>query len=146
MTGSERPSPEPLLKEEASPAVSGGENSGNAVEASNALNSWAWGIPAVVSRGILGNALRAFPGSFRNCFRKVRNQEKGVLAKGVSAEPSVTPKERKNTRHAQGKKKYPRILGPAVHLALRAAQPREAHKRGSHDAKTPFQKPPLLSS
>ena len=26
----------------------------------------AWGIPAVLSRGIPGNALRAFPGSFRN--------------------------------------------------------------------------------
>ena len=41
----------------------------------------------------------------------LRNQEKGVLAKGVSAESSVTP----------------RILGPAAHLALRAPQPREAH-------------------
>ena len=67
MTGSERPSPEPLLKKEASPAVlGGGENSGNALEASNALNYRAWGIPAVLSRGIPGNALRAFPGSFRN--------------------------------------------------------------------------------
>ena len=26
---------------------------------------WAWGIPAVLSRGIPGNALRAFPGSFQ---------------------------------------------------------------------------------
>ena len=52
MTGSERPSPEPLLKKEASPAVLGGENSGNALEASNALNYRAWGIPVVLSRGI----------------------------------------------------------------------------------------------
>ena len=29
--------------------------------------------------------------------------------------------------HAQGNKKYPRILGPAVHLALTATQPREAY-------------------
>ena len=65
MTGSERPSPEPLLKKEASPAVLGGENSGNALEASSALNYRVWGIPAVLSRGIPGNALRAFPGSFR---------------------------------------------------------------------------------
>ena len=66
MTGSERPSPEPLLKKEASPAVlGGGENSGNALEPSNALNCRVWGIPAVLSRGIPGNALRAFPGSFR---------------------------------------------------------------------------------
>ena len=43
MTGSERPSPEPLLKKEASPAVlGGGENSGNALEPSNALNYRAW--------------------------------------------------------------------------------------------------------
>ena len=45
---------------------SGGDNSGNALEASNALNYRIWGIPAVLSRGIPGNALRAFPGSFRN--------------------------------------------------------------------------------
>ena len=30
------------------------------------MNYRAWGIPAVLSRGIPGNALRAFPGSFRN--------------------------------------------------------------------------------
>ena len=66
MTGSERPSPEPDLKKEASPAVLGGENSGNALEASNVLNYRVWGIPAVPSREIPGNALRAFPGSFQN--------------------------------------------------------------------------------
>ena len=44
----------------------GGENSGNALEASNALNYRALGIPAVLQRGLPGNALRAFPGSFRN--------------------------------------------------------------------------------
>ena len=39
MTGSERPSPEPLLKKERRPQPYwGGENSGNALEASNALN------------------------------------------------------------------------------------------------------------
>ena len=62
MTSSERPSPEPLLKKEASPAILGGENSGNALEASHALNYRVWGIPAILSRGIPGNALRAFPG------------------------------------------------------------------------------------
>ena len=66
MTSSERPSPEPFLKKESSPAVLGGENSGNALEASNAFNYRVWGAPAVLSRGIPGNALRAFPGSFRN--------------------------------------------------------------------------------
>ena len=48
--------------------------------------------------------------------QKFRNQEKGVLAKGVSVKTSVTAKETK---------KYPRILAAAVHLALRAPQPRE---------------------
>ena len=67
MTSSERPSPEPLLKKEACPAVlGGGDNSGNALEASNALNYRAWGIRVVLSTGVPGNALRAFPGSFRN--------------------------------------------------------------------------------
>ena len=56
---------------------------------------------------------------------KLRNQEKGVLAKGFHAESSVTPKETKN---------IPRILGPAAHLALRAPLPREAYMF----AKTPF--------
>ena len=42
----------------------GGENSGNALEASNALNYRAWGIPAVLPRGLPGNALRAFLGVF----------------------------------------------------------------------------------
>ena len=66
MSSSERPSPEPLLKKEASPAALGGENSGNALEPLNASNYRAWGIPAVLSRGIPGNALRAFLGSFGN--------------------------------------------------------------------------------
>ena len=70
MTSSERPSPEPFLKKEASQAVlRGRENSGVALEASNALNYRAWGIPAVLLRGIPGNALRAFQGSFRNLSR-----------------------------------------------------------------------------
>ena len=65
MTGFERPSPETLLKKEAWPAVLGGENSENALELSNALNYRAWGIPAVLSKGTPGKALRASPGSFR---------------------------------------------------------------------------------
>ena len=50
MSSSERPSPEPLLKKEASPAVLGGDHSGNALEASNALNYRA----AALSKGIPG--------------------------------------------------------------------------------------------
>ena len=72
---SKRPPPEPLLRKEASLAVlGGGENSGNALESSNALNYRAWGIPAVVSMGIAGEALRAFPGPFRN-FSRVSSRE-----------------------------------------------------------------------
>ena len=49
MTGSERPSPEPLLKKRGVPSrTGGGDNSGNALEASNALNYGVWGIPAVL--------------------------------------------------------------------------------------------------
>ena len=44
----------------------GGDSSGNALEASNAFNYRVWVIPAVLLTGIPGNALRAFPGSFRN--------------------------------------------------------------------------------
>ena len=62
---SERPSPEPILKREASPAVLVGENSGDALEALSALICWAGGIPAALSRRIPGYALRASPGSFR---------------------------------------------------------------------------------
>ena len=53
MTGSERPSLEPLLKKEASPAVLGGkeENSGNALEPSNALNYSVLGHPSHTLEG-----------------------------------------------------------------------------------------------
>ena len=39
---------------------------------------------------------------------------------------------------AQGNKKYPRILGPAVHLELRAPQPREAYILKKSLLKKPF--------
>ena len=74
MSSSERASLELILKKEASPAVLRGENSEDALEASNALNYRVWEIPAALWRGISGNALRAFPdvsGVFRNFFRKV---------------------------------------------------------------------------
>ena len=62
-----------------------------------------------------------------------RDQEprKGGFSKGVFCRVQC---------HAQGNKKYPRILGPAVHLALRALQPREVYI----SAKTPFKNPLLL--
>ena len=53
-------------KRSAPSRTGGGDNSGNALDASNALNYRVWGIPAVLSTGIPGNALRAFPGSFRS--------------------------------------------------------------------------------
>ena len=67
MTSSERPSPEPLLKKELRPQpYSGGENFGNALEASNALKYRVWGFLEVLLRGIPGKPLRAFSGFFRN--------------------------------------------------------------------------------
>ena len=62
MTTSEGDSLDPHLKKEASPAVRGGETSGNALEASNSLR--ALRFADVLSRGISGRALRAFPGFF----------------------------------------------------------------------------------
>ena len=44
----------------------GGDSSENALEPSNALNYRAWGIPAVLSRGMPGKAMRVFVGAFRN--------------------------------------------------------------------------------
>ena len=53
MTSSERPSPEPILKKEAPPSrTGGGDNSGNALEAPNALNKRVSGFPAVLSTRI----------------------------------------------------------------------------------------------
>ena len=66
MTRSERPSPEPLLKKEASPAVLRGREFW---KCSGSCRLW-W-IPAVLSRGIPGNALRAFPEFFWIFVRKV---------------------------------------------------------------------------
>ena len=40
--------------------------------------------------------------------------------------------------HAQGNKKYPRIFGPAVRLALRAPQPREAYMLQKPPSKNPL--------
>ena len=61
VTSSERPSPEPFLKKRGVPRPYwGGENSGFALEASNALSYRAWGIPAVLSRRIQ----RIFQGYF----------------------------------------------------------------------------------
>ena len=62
---------------------------------------------------------------FKETDEKFRNREKGFLAKGVSAGSSVLPKETK---------KCIRMLGPAVHVAPGAPQPREAYI----PAKTPF--------
>ena len=73
MASSERPSPEPLLKKEVTPAVLGGENSGNALEVPNALNYGVWGIPAVLST-VEGNSRKrseSVSGVFPEFFPKV---------------------------------------------------------------------------
>ena len=58
-----------------------------------------------------------------------RNEEKGVLAKRVYGESSVMPKETQ---------KKLRILGTAVHLALRAPQPREVYIFAKPPSKNPL--------
>ena len=61
MTSSERPFAQPLLKKEESPPVLRGETSGNALEASNALNYRAWRIPRF--RGLSGISPESRPES-----------------------------------------------------------------------------------
>ena len=111
MTGSGRPSPEPLLKKEAPPAVLGGDNSGNALEASNALNySIGLGHP---SRTLDGNSRkRFFPESFRNFFRKVP-AVLGVWPKTQSRRPLRQVEEIADTQ--------PKRKQEISRLAIRAA-------------------------
>ena len=59
------------------------------MEPSNALNCRVWGIPAVISRGIPGKTLRAFPGSFRN-FSGISSR-KSQLTGGVAQALRVGP-------------------------------------------------------
>ena len=95
----------------------GGDNSGNALEASIALNYRAWGIPAVLSTGIPGKALRAFPVSFRNfsgissgksqpywgCGLTKGQQLKGIIVSEIFTLFSGTKKEPK-----------PKLLSPDI--------------------------------
>ena len=84
-------------------------------------------------RAVFGKVLVVCLGHRDSPHDLFRNQQKGVLAKGVSAESQC---------HAQGNKKYSAVLGPAVHLALTASRPREAHIF----ARTLFNKNPSLGS
>ena len=59
----------------------------------------------------------------------VRSQEKGVLAKGVSGEPSVTPRRRKNIKD----------IGPSIAFGAQSA----TSKRGVHSCKNPLLKIPF---
>ena len=75
MTGSERPSPEPLLKKEASPAVLGGREFWKCSGALKCLKLQGLGHP---SRTLEGNSRKrsesvsgVFPEFFRNFLRKV---------------------------------------------------------------------------
>ena len=70
------PYPEPLLKKEASPAVSRGKTAENALEASNALKIRAWG--GVRSRTLEGN------------FRKSSESVFGVFLESHPESPSCT--------------------------------------------------------
>ena len=82
MTGSERPSPEPLLKKEASPAVLGGDNSGNALEASNALQGRTFfrNVPVTPTPSIFPKVLPHKWGAYcRTNGRRTAVQMGGVL-------------------------------------------------------------------
>ena len=75
MTSSERPSPEPILKKEASPAVLGGREFWKRSESLKCLELEGLGHP---SRTLEGNSRKrsesvsgVFPELFRNFFRKV---------------------------------------------------------------------------
>ena len=77
------------------------------MEASHALNYGLWGIPAVLSRGIPGNALRPFPQSFRNfsgiCFSRTKT-DKEKSHKGIwwwecpGSAPEINSGRPRNTR------------------------------------------------
>ena len=72
MTGSERPSPEPLLKKEASSAALGRREFWiHALEPSNALNYRAWGDPT-----------RTLEGNCRKCSKSVSGVFPEALLKG----------------------------------------------------------------
>ena len=97
-----------------SPAVLRGENSGNALEASNALNYRVWGVHAVLSRGIPGKAPRAFPGSFRDFFWKVP----AVLGHGPQKFPNavvLNAVERRNTQRREQNKRTSTQKSPKGH-------------------------------
>ena len=75
MTSSERPSPEPILKKEASPAVLGGREFWKRSGSLKCSELWGLGHP---SRTLEGNSRKrsesisgVFPEFFRNFFRKV---------------------------------------------------------------------------
>ena len=92
MTSSERPSPEPILKKRGAPSRTGGETILEMLwKPSNALNYRAWGIPAVLSRGIPGKTLRAFPVSFLGLFRGAVIRHGGGALKQPIKQPTETP-------------------------------------------------------
>ena len=114
----------------------GGENSGNALEASNALNYRVWGIPAVLSRGIPGNALRAFPGSFRSLSRISSGKSQPYWGYGPSTECSYTysamgcPARARHWGHMTNLTKSCEA-GNLLEEALQAARVRESQDRSA---------------
>ena len=97
-------------------------------------------VPVVISRKLrVRNRAIVIELLLASCFAAIRStsvrwkketQEprKGGFSKGVFCRAKC---------HAEGKT-YSRILGPAVHLALSAPQPREAYILQKHPSKTPL--------
>ena len=97
-------------KKEASPAGLGGENSRNALEASNALNYIAlFKLPPVLSRGIPGKSLRVFPGSFRNLSSGKSQPYSGC---GLKSEMSASTETKATKPHPTKLKKRPPAPSP----------------------------------
>ena len=72
------------------------------------------------------------PRIFSPCepFKTQKNTQKTLKKtkeSGSKKNTQETKHQGKEGQGAQGNKKYPRILGPGVHLALRVPQPREAY-------------------
>ena len=71
MTSSERPSVEPILEKETSPAVLGGREFWKCFGSLKCLELLGLGHPSRTLEGNSRKRSRAFPGSFRNFFREV---------------------------------------------------------------------------
>ena len=124
MTGSERPSPEPLLKKEASPAVLGGREFWKCSGSLKCLELKGLGDPSR-TLGIPGNALRAFPGSFRN-FSGISSGKSQLYWSGVAPANPTKRSQFMNFSQGHSEQKF---------NVNRACFPKEKHQNSQKWAK-----------